>query len=110
MENYGLIFYNLDYLLYNEKLNSLEIQQKILLLIAHEISHQWFGNLVSIKHWNDLWLKESFAKFFEYFILDNLYPKYNIKSLFITKLFNVYNIDYLKFRSIKNNIDNIYII
>ena len=44
--------------------------QKIFNIIAHEVSHQWFGNLVTMKWWDDLWLKESFANLISYMAMD----------------------------------------
>lgn len=101
MENYGLIFYNIDYLLYDK--NNITIENKLytILTISHEIAHQWFGNLISIEKWEDIWLKESFAKFFEYFIISRIYPEYNIELLYLTNIFTTFKLDLLNSKSIK---------
>ncbi|HRC28120.1 MAG TPA: M1 family metallopeptidase [Candidatus Saccharimonas sp.] len=74
MENWGLITYRQDYLLAPPAQTSLETKQHIAKTIAHEISHQWFGNLVTMQWWNDLWLNESFANIMEYMALDAAHP------------------------------------
>lgn len=67
MENWGLLTYKEKNLLFNSSLSTSASQQSILNVISHEISHQWFGNLVSPLWWKYLWLNEGFARFFQYF-------------------------------------------
>jgi aminopeptidase N len=78
MENWGLITYREVLLLIDPKTASLETRQQAALVIAHELSHQWFGNLVTMKWWNDLWLNESFANMMEYVAIDAIEPKWNV--------------------------------
>jgi len=78
MENWGLVTYREIALLTDPKTGSLITRQQAALTITHEISHQWFGNLVTMKWWNDLWLNESFANLMEYVCVDALQPDWEI--------------------------------
>lgn len=77
MENWGLITYREIYLTL-PKNASVSEKQQVALVIAHEVAHQWFGNLVTMQWWDDLWLNESFANMMEYVAIDNIYPGWNI--------------------------------
>lgn len=83
MENWGLITYRESCLLANDK-TSQDAKESIATVIAHEISHQWFGNLVTMSWWDDLWLNESFATIMEYFAVDHIKPEYHIWQHFFT--------------------------
>lgn len=77
MENWGLITYREIALLVDPQ-TTLSTKQQAALVIAHELSHQWFGNLVTMKWWNDLWLNESFANMMEYVAIDAIEPSWNV--------------------------------
>lgn len=74
MENWGLITYREVALLTDAQNRSISNEQYISMVIAHELSHQWFGNLVTMKWWDDLWLNESFASLMEHIALDEIHP------------------------------------
>lgn len=82
MENWGLITYREIGLLADPVNRSQSGEQLISLVVAHEISHQWFGNLVTMKWWDDLWLNESFASIMEYVCLDALHPDWHMWESF----------------------------
>ncbi|MDQ0222287.1 M1 family metallopeptidase [Streptococcus moroccensis] len=83
MENWGLITYREIYLLVDEN-SSVSSRQQVALVIAHELAHQWFGNLVTMQWWDDLWLNESFANMMEYVAIDAIEPTWNIMEDFQT--------------------------
>lgn len=78
MENWGLVTYRESALLYDPETTSIASKQYIATVISHELSHQWFGNLVTMQWWDDLWLNESFATIMEYVCVDAIYPEWNI--------------------------------
>lgn len=84
MENWGLITYREIALLVDPQTTTLSTKHYAATVIAHELSHQWFGNLVTMKWWNDLWLNESFANMMEYVAIDKLEPSWNVWLDFAT--------------------------
>jgi aminopeptidase N len=84
MENWGLITYREVALLADPKTSSIDSKHYIAEVIAHELSHQWFGNLVTMEWWNNLWLNESFATLMAYVAVDNLHPEWNVWLDFAT--------------------------
>ena len=83
MENWGLVTYREIYLLVDGNSTALS-RQTVALVVAHELAHQWFGNLVTMKWWDDLWLNESFANMMEYVSVDAIEPSWKIFEDFQT--------------------------
>jgi aminopeptidase N len=78
MENWGLIVYRETAMLSDPVNVSISTQQLVSTVITHELSHQWFGNLVTMKWWDDLWLNESFANMIEYVAVDKRHPEWRM--------------------------------
>ena len=83
MENWGLVTYRESMLLASSDA-TLGTRKSVALTVAHELSHQWFGDLVTMKWWDDLWLNESFASVMEYYAVDAIHPEYKIFESFFT--------------------------
>lgn len=82
MENWGLITYREVCLVVEPNTTSAQVQEFAGTVICHELSHQWFGNLVTMKWWDDLWLNESFATLMEYLAVDALFPEWQVMQSF----------------------------
>ncbi|KAI9193142.1 peptidase family M1-domain-containing protein [Polychytrium aggregatum] len=82
MENWGLITYEDSLLLINRSSAPAQDLQASAMLIAHEIAHQWFGDLVTMAWWDDLWLNEGFAEFMQYKSVAALHPDWDLLSQF----------------------------
>uniref|UniRef100_A0A665V9W9 Aminopeptidase n=1 Tax=Echeneis naucrates TaxID=173247 RepID=A0A665V9W9_ECHNA len=95
MENWGLTTYRETALLFDPDRSSASDKLAITKVIAHELAHQWFGNLVTMEWWNDLWLNEGFAKFMEYISLDITYPELHVDDFFLGKCFEAMEVDSL---------------
>uniref|UniRef100_A0A7N9ATG0 Aminopeptidase n=1 Tax=Mastacembelus armatus TaxID=205130 RepID=A0A7N9ATG0_9TELE len=80
MENWGLVTYRETALLYDPVLSSTGNKERVTSVISHELAHMWFGNLVTLKWWNDLWLNEGFASYVEYLGADYAEPTWNMKD------------------------------
>lgn len=84
MENWGLITFREQALLFDPKHTSVSTKQWVALVVAHELTHQWFGNLVTMRWWTDLWLNEGFASWMEYLAVDHIFPQWHLWTQFST--------------------------
>lgn len=87
MENWGLVTYRENALMIDPAKASPQAKQRVAIVVAHELAHQWFGNLVTMAWWDGLWLNEGFAAFMEHFCIDALFPEYHIWDQFTTDAF-----------------------
>ncbi|MEM3172562.1 MAG: M1 family metallopeptidase, partial [Candidatus Nitrosotenuis sp.] len=88
MENWGAITFRETILLYDPKTSSTQTKQHIAEVVSHELAHQWFGNLVTMEWWNDLWLNESFATFMATKFVDKFYPEWKLWDQFLEDTMN----------------------
>ncbi|XP_077419319.1 aminopeptidase N-like [Vanacampus margaritifer] len=96
MENWGLVTYRETALLYDPDKSSAGNKRRVVSVIAHELAHMWFGNLVTMCWWNDLWLNEGFASYVEYLGADYAEPTWNIKDqIILDDVQQVLNLDAL---------------
>lgn len=97
MENWGAITYRESTLLIDEERSSAGNRQWVALVIAHELAHMWFGNLVTMEWWTHLWLNEGFASFIEYLAIDHIFPDFDIWTQFVaTEMGVAFALDALK--------------
>ena len=83
MENWGLVTYRESALHYEEGVTTTASKQSVATIIAHEFAHQWFGNLVSPKWWEYIWLNEGFANYMQHFIMDKLEPSWRLMEYYV---------------------------
>ena len=76
MENWGAILYNDTALLYDPATSSPSTRERVFAVVAHEIAHQWFGNLVTMAWWDNLWLNEGFASWMGTKATDHFNPEW----------------------------------
>uniref|UniRef100_A0A8C1QQ58 Leucyl/cystinyl aminopeptidase n=1 Tax=Cyprinus carpio TaxID=7962 RepID=A0A8C1QQ58_CYPCA len=86
MENWGLITFRETTLLVGSNSSAID-KQLVTSVIAHELAHQWFGNLVTMQWWNDLWLNEGFATYMQYISIESVFPGLDIDTEFLNVRF-----------------------
>ncbi|KAF2464665.1 uncharacterized protein BDR25DRAFT_271716 [Lindgomyces ingoldianus] len=85
MENWGLITYRTTAVLFDPNTSADSYRNRVAYVVAHELAHQWFGNLVTMDWWSELWLNEGFATWVGWFAIDHLYPEWNVWGQFVTE-------------------------
>ena len=88
MENWGAITYRETALLYDPENSAAATRQRITEVVAHEMAHMWFGDLVTMAWWDNLWLNESFASWMACKAMDHLYPEWNMWTQFVSQHVN----------------------
>src|SRR5689334_24261003 len=78
MENWGAILYFEKSLLLDPALSTESDRQRVFVVVAHEMAHQWFGDLVTMQWWDNLWLNEGFATWMENKPVAAMHPEWNI--------------------------------
>ncbi|XP_035717445.1 aminopeptidase N-like isoform X1 [Vespa mandarinia] len=97
MENWGLITYRETAMLYQERVSTSSNLQRVATVVAHELAHQWFGNLVTPSWWSDLWLNEGFASYVEYIGMNAVEPTWKVLEQFVVNdLQSVFGLDALQ--------------
>ena len=83
MENWGLVTYRTTAVLFDEANSDQRYKNRVAYVVAHELAHQWFGNLVTMDWWNELWLNEGFATWVGWYAINHLHPDWNVWAQFI---------------------------
>ena len=83
MEHWGLVTYRTTAVLFDEETSDQKYKNQIAYVVAHELAHQWFGNLVTMDWWSELWLNEGFATWVGWYAVDKLYPDWNVFGQFV---------------------------
>ncbi|MBP9719004.1 MAG: M1 family metallopeptidase [Candidatus Levybacteria bacterium] len=83
MENWGAVTYRETAILVDDVHSSAANKQWVALVVAHELAHMWFGDLVTMEWWTHLWLNEGFASYIEYLAVDELFPEWDMWTQFV---------------------------
>ncbi|XP_066509894.1 endoplasmic reticulum aminopeptidase 2-like isoform X1 [Hoplias malabaricus] len=87
MENWGLNTYRETSLLYDPDVSSTLDKLWVTMVIGHELAHQWFGNLVTMEWWSDIWLNEGFARYMEFVSVEATYPELKVEDYLLDTCF-----------------------
>ncbi|OLY81225.1 Aminopeptidase 1 [Smittium mucronatum] len=83
MENWGLVTYRTVALLVDEATSGSRAKQQVAATVSHELAHQWFGNLVTMEWWSELWLNEGFATWVGNLAVDHIFPEWHSWTQFL---------------------------
>ncbi|XP_050667553.1 membrane alanyl aminopeptidase-like [Leptidea sinapis] len=89
MENWALLTYREALILYDPLNSNHFYKQRIANIVSHEVAHMWFGNLVTCAWWDNLWLNEGFARFYQYFLTQKVVPELGYDTRFIVEQLHV---------------------
>ncbi len=96
MENTAAIFYRESLLFIDDKNSSVDAHAAVFLVLAHEMAHQWFGDLVTMKWWDNIWLNEGFANWMEKKPMQELHPEWNANLEAVRDTNNALQLDSLR--------------
>ncbi|KAI1659358.1 peptidase family M1-domain-containing protein [Daldinia decipiens] len=85
MENWGLVTYRTTAVLFDEKTSDARFKNRVAYVVAHELAHQWFGNLVTMDWWDELWLNESFATWAGWYAVNEFHPDWQVWAQFVNE-------------------------
>ncbi|MGA9586751.1 MAG: M1 family metallopeptidase [Terracidiphilus sp.] len=93
MENFGAITYRETALLIDPKTASINAKMEVASVIAHEMAHQWFGDLVTMQWWDNIWLNEGFATWMENKPVEAMHPEWNVDQAVAAGMDGTLNLD-----------------
>ncbi len=93
MENFGAITYRETDLLLDPKTASVGAKKQVAIVVAHEMAHQWFGDLVTMQWWDNIWLNEGFATWMENKAVGEMHPEWNIDQMVTGQVNDTLNLD-----------------
>ncbi|XP_050263568.1 aminopeptidase M1-like [Quercus robur] len=93
MENYGLVTCCETVLLFDNQHSAAAHEQRLAIVVAHQLAHQWFGNLVTMEWWTHLWLKEGFTIWVSYLAVNHLFPEWEMWTQFLNDCTEVLRLD-----------------
>ncbi|MGZ4149221.1 MAG: M1 family metallopeptidase, partial [Actinomycetota bacterium] len=96
MENIGLVTYRETLLLLDPATSTQEEQLDVTETVAHELAHMWFGDLVTMRWWNGIWLNEAFATFMSYLCVDAMHPEWRVWESFVRVRATAFEVDALE--------------
>ncbi|PFH56944.1 hypothetical protein XA68_15744 [Ophiocordyceps unilateralis] len=85
MENWGLVTYRTTAVLFDERTSDSRFRNAVAYVVAHELAHQWFGNLVTMDWWDELWLNEGFATWVGWYAVNHLHPDWEVWAQFVNE-------------------------